>query len=60
MVYYIDNMAEEFPDILNGKGKAPWNENLFKVNERSFILHAEKAELLYSFIMKGIFLVKRA
>ena len=60
MVYYIENMVEEFPEVLNGKGKAPWNDSLFKVNEKSPILDSEKAELLHSFVMKGMFLVKRA
>ena len=60
MVYYIENIVEEFPEILNSKGKALWNDSLFKVNEKSSILDSEKAELLHSFVIKRMFLVKRA
>ena len=44
MIYYIENMIEEFPEVLNGKGKAPWNDSLFKVNEKSSVLDREKAK----------------
>ena len=60
MAYYIENMVEEFPEVLNSKGKVPWNGSLFKVNEKSLILDREKAELLHSFTMKWMFLIKRA
>ena len=53
-------MVEELPETLSSKGKAPWNKSLFKVCEKSPILIKEKAEVFYSFMMKGIFLVKKA
>ena len=60
MEYQIDNIAQEFPEELSSKGKALWNDSLFKASTKSPILDAEKAKLFHSFIIKDIFLVKRA
>ena len=60
IAYYMDNMVKEFSEKLNSKGKVPQNDSLFNVNIKSPILDIEKAKLLYSFMIKIIFLVKRA
>ena len=60
MVCYKDNIVEEFSEELNSKGKGPWNESLLKINTKSPTLNTEKAKLFHSFIMKEIFLAKRA
>ena len=58
MRYYVDNMINEYPEKIN-KTKAPWNENLFKVNENNPPLSKSEAETFHSFTMKGMFLGKR-
>ena len=60
IAYYADNMVEEFLEKLNSKGKALYNDSLFKISTKSPALETEKAELLHSFIIKCIFLVNRA
>ena len=60
MEYYIDIMVQEFPEELNGKGKALQNDSLLEVNTKSLTLDVEKAKLLHCFIVKGVFLAKRA
>jgi hypothetical protein len=53
-------MIEDFLEDLNGKTKCPWSENLFKVNETSPKLPEDKAKTFHTFVMKGMFLCKRA
>ena len=57
---YTKNMVEEFPKELSCKGKVLWNNSLLEVNIKSPTLDAEKAESFHNFIIKGIFLPKRA
>ena len=59
MVDYIKGMVDEFPEEL-GKSSCPWNENLFKVDEKSPKLSKEKKELFHMFVAKGLFACKRA
>ncbi len=54
MTLYVKSMIGDFPVTLSGKESFPWNENLFKVNESSKILDAEKAKLFHTFVMKGM------
>jgi hypothetical protein len=56
MVDYIKGMINEFPDELV-KSSCPWNENLFKVDDKSPKLGKEKAEHFHTFVAKGLFFV---
>ena len=60
MKYCINNMVQEFPEELNIKEKTSYNDSLFKVSIKSPMLDAEKAKSFHSFMIKKIFLVKRA
>ena len=60
MTRYIGKMVEEFPDKLKDGVKLPWTERLFKVDEKSPELSAEKARTMYTYVMKAMFLCKRA
>jgi hypothetical protein len=58
MTDYVKGMIADFPEELSGKTKAPWNENLFKVDPMSKMLDASQAKLFHTFVMKGMFLCK--
>ena len=53
-------MTNEFPEKLKGKTRCPWNKSLFKVDERSNNLNENKKKTFHIFVMKGMFLCKRA
>jgi len=57
---YIDGMLEEFPGTFKGNTKTPWTERLFKVSDDSLKLDIKKAALYHTFVMKLMFLAKRA
>jgi hypothetical protein len=59
MVNYIKSMVEEFPEEVL-VSKYPWNENLFKVEEKGKKLDKEKQELFHTFVAKGLFACKSA
>jgi hypothetical protein len=58
MVSYVDSMVKEFPEELT-KSNYPWNENLFKVDEKEKKLPKDKKEQFHTFVAKGLFLSKR-
>ena len=60
IVCYTDNVVEELLEELNGKEKVLQNDSLLKVNVKSSTLDTENTELFHRFIIKRIFLVKRA
>ena len=61
MVDYVKSMVEGFPnEHLQGKVAIPWNENLFKVQEKSPKLDTAKAELFHTVTAQGLFACKRA
>jgi len=60
MVYYVEKMVDEFPGKLRSNVSVPWNDRLFKVDEESKKLDKERAATLYTFVMKAMFLCKRA
>ena len=60
MKYYIDNMIEEFLYEVKEQSKAPWNDKLFKVNETVSKLDEAKRAIFHTFVMKAMFLCKRA
>ena len=60
MRYYIKGMIEDFPYRLTKNNKCPWSERLFKVNEKDAPLDERRKEIFHSFVMKTMFLSKRA
>ena len=62
MIDYVESMVDNFPaDELGGSAVAsPWNEHLFKVQDKSPKLEKEQAELLHTVTAQGLFLCKRA
>jgi hypothetical protein len=61
MIDYVKSMLEGF---LQGKleksSKTPWNDNLFKVDEKSIGLFDSERELFHTVMAQGLFLCKRA
>ena len=57
MVDYVKGMVNDFP-VKVEKSMYPWNENLFKVDEKSTKLSKEKQETFHTFVAKGLFLCK--
>jgi KUP system potassium uptake protein len=54
-------MIEDFPEVILKKGvTCPWTERLFKVDDNAPILSETKSRTFYTFVMKGMFLCKRA
>ena len=60
MKYYIQSMLDEFPVQLKPIMTTPWTDKFFKVNKKSKKLDAERRAILHTFVMKGLFLAKRA
>ena len=62
MVDYVESMLSSFPqsELAGAKVASPWNENLFKVNEKSPKLSKEVAEQFHTTTAQGLFLCKRA
>lgn len=60
MTEYIEDMADKFPMVLKENVKCPWSENLFKVNLKATKLDHHKKAVFHTFVMKGMFLCKRA
>jgi len=60
MCYYVKKMVEEFPEKLNDEVTCPWTERLFKVDPNAKLLDEDRAKTFYTFVMKGMFLCKRA
>ncbi len=53
-------LVNDFPAQLTGRKECPWNENLVRVDVSSKKLDKEKASIFYTFVMKAMFLCKRA
>ncbi|KAL7564329.1 hypothetical protein ACA910_007181 [Epithemia clementina (nom. ined.)] len=60
MTEYVKNMVDDFPEELEDRTSTPWNEQLFKVNEKSKALDKTRAEQFHTFVAKEIFFTKRA
>ena len=60
MTEYVAKMLEDFPNALSGRTSCPWSENLFQVQEESPDLPEDQAATFHTFVMKGMFLCKRA
>jgi hypothetical protein len=60
MTKYVKSMVEDFPLKLTGVGMFPWTNKLFTVDPKSKTLDDERASIFHTFVMKGMFLCKRA
>jgi hypothetical protein len=60
MRYYIKGMIEEFPYEIKPRTTAPWTEKLLKVQEDSKKLDEKQRSIFHTFVMKAMFLCKRA
>ena len=60
MVDYAKAMVNDFPEELTSNGAYPWTEKLFQIDKDSPALKESKRELLHTFVMRGMFLCKRA
>jgi hypothetical protein len=61
MIDYVKTMLEQFPgeELPKGKVSSPWTDNLFRVDEKSPKLIADKAEQFHTTSAQGLFLCKR-
>ena len=60
MTKYVKSMVDEFPNPLKETGMYPWTNSLFNVDPKSKKLDNERASIFHTFVMKGMFLCKRA
>ena len=61
MKYYIKAMVDDFPlDFGERQTTAPWNDKLFKVIEKEKKLNEKERKIFHTFVMKSMFLCKRA
>ncbi len=60
MIYYILQIIKDFPYNLKSITTNPWTEKLFKVNNESKNLDDERRAVFHTFVMKAMFLCKRA
>jgi hypothetical protein len=59
MKEYIEQMIKEYPEEIK-ESRYPWNDNLFKQDDKSDKLGKERRELFHTLVAKGVFLSKRA
>ena len=62
MVDHIEKMTNKFPqeELKGPKVASPWNDNLFKVDEKSPLSSPERQEQFHNKTAQGLFLCKRA
>jgi hypothetical protein len=61
MTKYILLMVDDLsPAKLEGKGTFPWTNKLFTVDPKSSKLDDKRAKIFHTFVVKGVFLCKRA
>jgi ribosomal protein S10 len=60
MTEYISSMLAKFPYKLQGEIHLPWKRKKFKVDKTSKKLDDKRQETFHSFLMKAMFLCKRA
>ena len=62
MVKYVKSMLQVFPEehLSGAKVSSPWNENLFKVNDKSPSLPSDLKEQFHTTTAQGLFLCKQA
>jgi hypothetical protein len=55
---YINQIVKEYPRELK-ESKYPWNNNLFKHDEKRISLEKESAKIFHFLVAKGLFISKR-
>ena len=60
MVDYIKGIIKDFPGKLEGIVKCPWTAKLFTVDENAKALFDKERTIFHTFVMKCMFLCKRA
>lgn len=60
MTNYVKSMIADFPAKLERGGTFPWTNKLFTVDNKSKKLDNERADMFHTFVMKAMFLYKRA
>jgi hypothetical protein len=61
MSEYVAHMLDGFPkEMIEKKSKTPWNDDLFKVDEKSPRLSGAESELFHTVVAQGLFVCKRA
>jgi hypothetical protein len=60
MKYYIKGMLDDFPYEVKPTKVTPWTEKLLKVQEDAKKLEEERRSVFHTFVMKAMFLCKRA
>jgi Reverse transcriptase (RNA-dependent DNA polymerase) len=58
MTAYVKSMIKDFPEDVE-KSNYPWNDNLYKVNDKDAKLDQNMKEIFHTFVAKGLFLCKR-
>jgi hypothetical protein len=58
---YVETMRQAFPqeELVGKKVSSPWNDNLFKVDEKSQPSEKSQAEQFHTTTAQGLFLCKR-
>ena len=57
---YVNELIKDFPANLTDNVECPWTTKLFNINEKSELLNKERRETFHTFVMKCMFLGKRA
>jgi hypothetical protein len=62
MCDYVKNMVKDWEAVAESlpMSTSPWTEKLFKVDETSPLLAKKSREIFHTFVMKGMFVCKRA
>jgi hypothetical protein len=58
MTVYVKSMIKDFPEEVQ-KSNYPWNDNLYKINDKDIKLDTKTKETFHTFVAKGLFLCKR-
>ena len=60
MKYYIEGMIADFSYAIKSNSTTPWTKKLLKVQEDAKKLEEERRSIFHTFVMKSMFLCKRA
>ncbi len=60
MLDYVEKIIDDFPEVISSPAKTPASEHLFKVDEDTPKIDADRAEIFHTTIAKCLFLCKRA
>ena len=57
---YVNELIKDFPASMTDNIECPWTTKLFNINEKSKLLNKERRETFHTFVIKCMFLGKRA